>query len=157
MGWRVWGNVFESGELSNQNKYVRLKPNKNIILDTVRTWVIFYNNPTLTSLTMKIFSDDGGTPRKLLHESTTTLLKGDIITENNGVKEIYFEFENIPLQEGTHYHFIISGSGYVPTTNSFLAWMHAFPDPVYEITGYTASMPTVNRSSYALYLIGADY
>ncbi len=160
MGWRVWGIPFESGELSNTSKYVSIKFNKDMILKAIRTWIIVYNDPTFTSLNMKIYSCDGstpnGTPIKLLATSTNALIKSDVHTLANGVKEVWFEFNDLPVNGNDYYNVVLNGVGYVPTANSHLAWMQAFPDPVYR-DGLTINMTKLNRMPYALYVIGGEY
>jgi len=153
MGWKVWGDNWETGELDNTNKYQTLRVNNsNIILRWVRTWVIVINDPVFTDLNMKIYSNEvvsgDNTPKKLLHTSLTPdLTKTQIIALENGVKEIYFKFNEVPLQKDTFYNFVVNGDGYVPTASSYLCWMKAFPDPVYS-NNFT---PTLERLPYAPY------
>lgn len=160
MGWRVYGRVFESGELANTNKFQSMKMKRNLILRAVRTWVIFDNDPTFTDLNMKIYSNEvisgANTPVKLLHTSTNVQEKADIFTNNSACREIWFEFDDVPLQGETVYNFVLNGTGYVYSSNSLVAWRCAWPDPVYQ-AGFTPTAVNLGESPYELYAIGGEF
>lgn len=157
MGWRVFGERWATSELTDTTKAQKFKPNDDMLLLAVRTWVIVYNNPTYTSLNMKIYSNNAGSPGTLLHTSDNVQLKADVCTLANGVKEIYFAFnapQGVPLQASDYYHIVINGSGYTGSDSAHLAWMKAFPDPVYQ-TGISVTFENLAVSPYAMYFIGA--
>lgn len=159
MAWTVWGKNFDTGELSNTNLFCTFRMNSDTILKAVRTWFIVYNDPVFTNLNCKIYSDEvrsgSHTPVKLLHTSTDVRTKAELHTLPYGVKETYFTFDEIPLQGDTWYNLVINGTGYTPTSTSYLAWMHSYPDPV--LTGYTPALETINLSPFAIYFIGGEY
>lgn len=162
MGARVWGKPYDTGELADTTNYQPVKMNDNIILRGLRTWLIFYNDPTVTSFNMKIYSDttSSSTPAgvgDLLWTSTNTLTKAQIITLENGYKEIYFDFDDVNLQENTWYNFVINATGYSPgaSLSSHVAWRQAFPDPVYS-TNLDVEVATLNTFPFAIYFIGAE-
>lgn len=155
MSSTVWGKPYASGELSDTTYYQTIRPKSDMILKAVRTWIIFYDNPTVTSFNMKIYSNtvDGpeeNNPSKLLHTSTNTLSKADIITENNGYREVYFEFANVNLQSLTYYNFVLNATGYSPSGDSHVAWRQGFPDPVYA-TGLTIATTKLESFPFAIY------
>jgi hypothetical protein len=154
MAWKVWANPILTADLAaGVSQKVRF--NSNVVLRACRIWLIFYNNPALTDLTMKIYSNDGGVPRKLLHSSTTTLTKSQIITLENGVKEVYFDF-NYPSFDGDDfYHFVLTGSGYTGTASSHIAWRVGWPDPVY-LTNFTPNLANCGTAPLAIYFIGSS-
>lgn len=160
MGWTVWGDVFESGQLSDTSMFCSVSFGENIILRAMRTWVIAYNDPTFTDLSMKIYSNEpvGGynTPKKLLYTSTDVRTKAEILTLENGVKEIYFTFDDEPINGNDIYNVVLSGSGYVPTGSSYLAWMKAWPDPVYA-SGFTPTYENLMVAPYQIYAIGGRF
>ena len=156
MTWTVWGDKFETGELSNTNMYCKIKFNQNLVLKGVRTWIILYNNPTFTDLNLKLYSNEDNKPKSLLYTSTNVQKKEDIITEHNGAKEIYFDFNDVPLNGNDTYHFVMNGTGYVYSNDSHLAWMKAFPDPVYA-AGYTPTFENMLNAPYQLYVIGGKF
>lgn len=160
MGWRVWGTDFESGELASTAKFQTFRPNADILLRYVRTWFIFINDPIFTDLSVKLYSNEvrsgDNTPVELL-ASTDARTKSELITLENGVKETGFEFSSvIPLQANTYYNIVINGTGYIPTASSYIAWMKAFPDPVYS-TDYTPAIETINYAPYQVYFISGVY
>jgi hypothetical protein len=154
MAWRVYGEQIGTASLTSGVSQ-RVQFNSNIVLRACRIWLIFYNNPALTNLTMKIYSDDRGVARKLLHSSTTTLTKAQIITLANGIKEIYFEFDYPAFDADDIYHFVLTGTGYTGTDSTHIAWKHAWPDPVYT-TGWTPSLMNLEVAPKAIYFIGSS-
>ncbi len=157
MAWRVWGTRWTTSDMTTTTLSQKFIPNDDILLLAVRTWVIVYNNPTFTALNMKLYSDNGGSVGTLLHTSDNTQLKASIHTSANAVKEIYFEFNaptGIPLKSSDSYHIVINGTGYTGNDSTHLAWMKAFPDPVYQ-TGISVTFNNLAVSPYAMYFIGA--
>lgn len=155
MAWKVWGNYYLTGELSNQTNFQPVTFNDNYIIRACRTWVIFYNDPVLTSLNMKIYSDHNNAPRKLLATSTNSQLKSDMITLTNGIKEIWFEFDYFPVQANEVYHFVLNGVGYTGTSSSHLAWMKGYPDPIVG-TGSPIQYTQAGTAPYQIYFIGSE-
>lgn len=160
MGWRVWGDDFKSDDFSNPNKFQTFRPNKDIILENVRTWFIFINDPIFTDINLKIYSNEvrngDNTPVELIATSISKP-KSELITLENGVKETGFEFANpISLGENTWYNVVINGSGYLPTDTSYICWMKAFPDPVYT-NNFTPSFEVLGKAPYQMYIISGDY
>lgn len=158
MAWKVWGDRYETGELGDTGRDQPVIFNKDVVLLAVRTWIIVYNDPTFTSLNMKIYSDRAGVQGQLLHTSDNSFTKAEILTEDNGVREIYFEF-NAPtgatLKGTDTYRFSLDGSGYVGTTGSHIAWRTAFPDPVYD-TNITNDTSQLLVFPAALTFVGAE-
>lgn len=152
--WRVWGDDFSTAAMTDTSMYQRVTFDRNYIIRGVRTWLIFYNDPALTNVNMKIYSDEGGLPRKLLATSTNTLTKAEIITLENGVKEIYFDFNDFPVKQDNSYHFVINGTGYTGSVSSHVAWMKGYPDPVLDQTP-APSFSNLLTSGYQLYFIGS--
>lgn len=154
MTWKVYGRSWDPGELSDTSVYQTFTPGSNIILKAIRTWVICYNDPTFTSLTMKLYSRGPGV---LIASSTTTFTKAQILeTYGNGVKGLYFNFSHVPLVDSDSYDIVMSAVGYSPTSSAYLAWMQAYPDPVYQ-TGLTINRDMINRMPYFIEsVIGAS-
>lgn len=152
----VWANPFTSSEMTNTDKFIKFKTNKNLVVKGVRTAFVVYNDPVFTSLNAKIYSEDAG-PGELLYTSIDSRTKAEIHTLANGVKETYFTFNDIPLQSDTEYNLVINGSGYAPTDNSYLAWKAAFPDPIYSDPGFQYIFTTLNRCPFEMYLIAGEY
>lgn len=160
MAWTVWGDDWEDGQLSNTDKSLTIRFNDNYIIRAIRTWIIVYNDPVFTNLNMKFYSNEVvsavNTPKKLLTTSTDVRTKAEIHTLPYAVKEIYFTFDNFPVQGNTYYNLVINGTGYVPTGSSYLAWMKGFPDPVYA-SNYVPALETIPLAPYQLYAIGGRY
>lgn len=158
MGWRVWGDKLLTGELGASGREQPVIFNKNVILLAVRTWVIVNNDPSFTSINMKIYSDDSSSRGKLLHTSDNSVTKSELITSTNGVKEAYFEFDaptGVPLKGTTTYRFALDGAGYTGSSSSHLAWRIGFPDPVYQ-NNITVSFNDLLQMPYTMVFVGAE-
>lgn len=160
MGWTVYGDPYLAGELEDLSHFQTVQFQSDIVLRAVRTWVIVYDNPVFTSLSCKIYSNEtvGGdnSPRKLLATSTDVRTKAEIHTLANGIKEIYFNFNDVPLKGADLYNFVLQGTGYAPAGGSHLAWMKGFPDPVYT-AGYTPTLESLAVAPYQIYFIGGAF
>lgn len=155
MALTVFGRILETADLSGLTQYHRFTPTDDIVLKAIRTTVIQYANPTYTSISMKLYSDNSSsTPGALIATSTNSVLKATI---DEGVAsslaEIYFEFNEIVLKSGTYYHFVLAGSGYTGSASSHLAWKHGGYNPVYE-TGLTLTTEKLGISPFDLVVIG---
>lgn len=155
MSYRVWGDVFTSGDLTGTTRSQIIEPQADLWLAYVRCQLVVYNDPTFTDLTCKIYSDEAGSPSTLLYSSTTTLTKAELITEDNGARECGFAFNGEPMTAGVKYHVVINGTGYSPTSTKFLAWAKAYPEPVNDVTGESLEIVKVGVWPYACYLVGS--
>ena len=156
MSWTTDGRPYESdSDLSNGIYTQKVVINKNVLLKYVRTWIIFMDNPGLTNITMKIYLDNEGDKGNLLYSSLTTHTKAEIITLENGVKEVYFEFDDKPLDDGNTYHFCLEGTSSGLSTSSKIAWKTTWPDPVYG--GFSESFANRAQYPFTIVLIGAEF
>jgi len=153
MTWRVWGERMDTADLSGTTKAQKFRLNADapMLLLAIKTWIIFYNDPALTSLSAKIYSDLSDSPDQLLYTSAA-LTKAEMITLDNGAKEIYFAFNaphGVLVSHTDWMHLVLSGSGYTGSSTSHIAWMKAWPNPSLD-TGYT---PTATNASTAPYFV----
>ena len=153
--WKMFGEWMATADFGNKRVYQKFIPTNNIQIKGVRTYVIFYNTPTLTSFNMKLYANVSGAPGGLIATSTNAPTKASIITLSHGVKEIYFDFNNIPLVGGETYHFCLDGTGYTGTTSSHVAWKHSFPDPAYQ-TNVDMSREGAYVSPFDITIIGSE-
>jgi hypothetical protein len=157
MGWRVFGERLATADLSpNFRVFQPVVFNKRVILRACRTWFINYNDAAFTNITMKIYSNSpSDAPDVLIHSSTTTLTKAQIFTLANGVREVYFEFNNPVFTSTDTFHFVPVATGYTGTDSTHLAWKRGWPDPVYR-TGISFTYPKLGTAPYDLYFIGSE-
>jgi hypothetical protein len=133
MTWTVYGEVLTTSDASSTTYYQKIVPTDSILLKAVRTHIIQNDNPTYTAFSLKLYSNNSGTPRALIASSTNSPTKAAVFDGvNSGVKECYFEFANIPLRGGETYHLILNITGYTGSDSSHIAWKHSFPDPAYQ-------------------------
>jgi hypothetical protein len=155
MSWEIYGNSYDTdAEFSGASKTIRFKPDNGTIVTYFRTWIIGFNDPVFTNITAKIYSDVNGEKGSKLHDSITTHLKASIATQDNFVKEIYFEFDNIALDSSNWYHIALSGTSTGFSASSHLAWRTSFPYPVYD-SGLSSA--NVAEYPYTLSAIGASF
>lgn len=140
-------------------KHQPLTVTSDFEVKVVRTQVLFLNDPTLTSIQMEIQVDGGpelelhGITPVTSHTSSNTVLKSDISTFKNAVRDIYFTFDDLVLREGESYRINLKLTGYTGTAASHLAWVKGIPAP-YETRNY--SKVEMGRAPYYIGFIGAD-
>jgi len=157
MTWSVYGKPYAAdSDLTDTSIFQPLKFDYPVVLKAVRVWLIVMGSPTFTSLSMKIYTDDAEqatrTPNVLLHTSTNSPTKAELITLNHGIKETYFEFSNPNLAAETYYNFVINASGYSGASDSsHLAWRIDWPDPIYTDGVTEGSIATYPLSIYPIF------
>lgn len=150
---KVWASNFTAGDFTGTSKFQAFEPNSNLIMDRIRTWFVFIDDPTFTDINAKIYTVGGdGTPLSLLATSTDSRTKSELISLPHGYKETYFSFNNIPLEGTSQYALVINGTGYAPTTSSYIAWRIDFPDPIYRNPGISYTIEAINRCPYRMYM-----
>lgn len=155
-GWKVWADYYENAEFTSGSKTVRTRFNSNIVLEGARVWIVLFNNPTFTNISMDIHGDESNSKGKLLATSTNTLSKSQIITLENGVKEIYFSFDKFPIDGEKWYHFSLRGAGPAFNETTHLAWLKGWPDPVYR-KNLSITFEKLLVFPYTIYFIGAEF
>jgi len=158
----IWGRVAEAGDLAAGSKAIfqGFKANANKVLMGLRAMVIFYNNPTIDGLRCAIYSDDASTgthlPSTLILNSTKVWTKAEIITTDNGFKEIYFDFDKLPLQQSSWYHAVFYADTYTPSSSEHVSFAIGFPDPIYTLN-QTVDLIKLQTLPISISLIGADF
>lgn len=160
MGWKVYGETLLTADLtSNLRVFQTVKLTKNVVLRAVRAWFILFNDPALTSMTFDIYSADienGNAPKKLLHSSTNSITKAQFLdSDTNGVREAFWQFNDVTLNKDDFYNFVPRGTGYTGTTGSHIAWKHSWPDSPYR-TGLDLDYEELHVSPYNLVFIGGQ-
>jgi hypothetical protein len=151
--WTIFVEKYD--DLSGTDAFQKATIDDDCVLRAVKAWLYFQNNPTFTSVSMKIYSNNGGVPGKLLHTCTNVQLKADLFSQNSAVVETYFEFNYPTLKAGDSYHFVIQASGYTGSDTSFISWKKAYPDPV-NTTGLTINPVNLGTNPLAITFYTAD-
>ena len=164
MAWRVWAEMLTTSDMTGTRVFHPYKPTNSIILKGCKIWVLASNDPTFTSLNMKIYSSNADSePGKLLYTSSNSVAKASILTtENHGMANIFFEFlddggntvPGVPLRGGTTYNFVLNATGAsgFNSTDTFIAWKTAWPDP--EVG--TVAFPDLAKAGYSFVAVSAD-
>lgn len=128
--WNVYADVLTS--LPDKSKFCPVRFDTDVELTVARTWIVLYNNPTFTQLTLGIYTDVAGQPGDLLFESTNVQTKPAITTANSAARDVWFEFKQRPwLKAHDRYNFVLGGTGYAFNKDSHLAWKKSYPDAIY--------------------------
>lgn len=152
---RMFGEWLATADFSGTPRvYQKFIPPQSMVITGCRTQIIVYNNPSFTSLSMKIYANRSGSPAGLIATSTNSPTKAEITTLNHAWKEIYFDFASVGLKGGETYHFVLTGTGYTGTTSSHIAWKHSFPDPAYQ-TNVNMSLEKAGVSPFDITVFGA--
>lgn len=153
---RYYGDPFSDADMTGTSKSIRFKPNDEIILRAIKTWLIL-NDYTSTFGTMicYLYSDRNSSPGALIATSTNSFTKSTLNgVYDSGVREPYFTFDDISLHPNTYYHIVINCSSYIYAENNHIAWRKAWPDPVYR-TGWNQTYEELGIAPYCLTIVGA--
>ena len=164
MAWRVYLNTYDTdAELSSGSKSVVFSRPDPFALQYVRTWIGWIGDPAskLTSLTMKIHLDESGTKGDEVFASTTTWTTASLQAENvflldNGLMELYFQFNKVPISANVKYHAALEGASSGFTTSSTIGWKTSFPKPVYT-GGFAQSFSNLPKFPFTFVAIGAEF
>lgn len=104
------------------------------VLKGIGVGLIFHAS-LFTNLTMEIWSDQGGSPAKLLATSTTTWTKAQIDAEfttgSYRFSYVGFDFAGFAMKPGATYHLAVRATGYTGDDTNHIAWRHVYPDNPY--------------------------
>lgn len=157
--WKVFGDPFLSADMTGKTMSIRFKPNKNIVFKAFKTWIIIKDpvgDLAFSNLCAKIYSDRSGSAGGLIATSQNTFDKADLLlTEDQGVLEPWFEFDELSLNSDTWYHVVLNCSGYTYATAKHIAWRKAWPDPIYR-TNLPVTFEGLTASPYFFIGIGDD-
>lgn len=142
MSCKLIGKPIETIEMSSAQtvaqSFTLSSTGRNKLLQAV-TVGLCVENPTMTSLTFELWSDNAGAPGKMIAQSTNAKTRAMLLPTNNyGFGWFHFTFNKIPLRAGSTYWLVPRCTGYTYSANNHLAWKHAYPDPQYR-TGLTLS------------------
>jgi len=155
MAWTVYGQPYSTAAMTDTSIYQYFKPQSNLILKALRAWVIQNNDPSYTSINMKIYSNNGGSPRTLIATSTNVQTKAAMFgTSNSGVKEVWFDFDPLVLKEDERVDGISKGSVKTCSDSAHLAWRQMFYEAAYR-TNFDDSFEGALSSPLGLIVIGA--
>jgi hypothetical protein len=158
MSWRVYADRYVTADFSGApTKWQAFTPPNDIALKAIRSWFVFFNNPSMTDIRMRIYSFKGSTVRQLLHTSDENLTKAEILTENYGHRDIYCGFTNAPyLKGGDTYALVPWITGYTGDADSHVAWTKNFPTLVYDHTPDLNGVTDLYDCPYDFTIIGAN-
>lgn len=146
MSCRLIGKPIETNEMSSTlTVSQKLTLSSTLPSRVLRAVVVglMVENPSMTALTFALYSDNGGSPGKLIATSTNSKTRSQLLgasANNYGFGWFYFQFNKIPLRAGATYHLVPRCTGYTYSENQHLAWMFGYPDPPYR-TGITLTAP----------------
>jgi hypothetical protein len=157
MAYRCWGERFLTSDFSGAPRVFQpVYFPENFELKAIRTWVCVQGSPTLTTLSMRVYSNVSLSPGQVIATASNTWTKAQITAAANAAREIYFEFDRtISLKGGDRYHFAPWISGYTGAFDSHISWIKGFPDPV--IDGSLEIVPEkIAILPYKVAFIGAE-
>lgn len=154
MAWSNLVKPLSTADVSGNVVSQRFRhPTKQMVVTMVAIGFEVYNDPAFTDMKVRIYSDRGGSPGKMLAESTTAWTKAQIHTDDYALKFASFLFAGIELQAGEWYHIVMVPSAYTGVDGSWLGWRYSYPDPQYP-TGITLDGANANRHHLEFSLFG---
>lgn len=161
MTYRVWGRPVESSAFSGTNLFQSFQVTAEGLytLRAIRTWLVFYNDPTFTDIHAKLYwnrvVNGKNTPIGLIATSGPKT-KAEVLTSANGVNEVGFEFNDVQLISGITYNVVINGTGYSFSDSSHIGWKHSFPDSNYP--GHNPSnLINLGTNPFQISIIGGQF
>lgn len=155
MTWRVIAESFATADMSNQRVYQPMTPPNNIVVSGALTQIAIVDDPAFTTLTLKLYSNQGGAPGSLIATATCPYSKAQIHTLDHALKRIPFLFTtDQTLRGGETYHWVLNGTGYTGADQSYIGWVHGYPDPEYQ-TNVDMSFEAQGISPFRVILLGA--
>jgi hypothetical protein len=157
LAYRVWGEQFSTSDFSGSPVFFQpVKFPRDLVLHGVRTTIIVYDDPALTSLEVRLYSYKSNAIKQLITTSAVQT-KASIISLDAGIRDIPFTFSTRPsLSAGDWYAFVLWANGYTGSDSSHISWMKDFPDPT-NPTGLTNIYEErVSILPYRMSFIGAD-
>lgn len=155
MSWRIIAERFDTADFSGSPVHsARAVFTYDTALKAVRTWVVFFNTPSFSSLEMRIYSNASNATSQLLHTFTKTWTLAEITDQPYAVQEIYFDTTYaFPLIGGETYHFVLWANGYTGNSTTHIGWVKAVADSIYS--GWTPDMVGLGVAPYKIAYIGA--
>lgn len=166
MAWKVFGERYDS--LSGTDASQKFSVTDGTFIRGSQEWLIFYNSPTFTQLSMHIYTDRGGSPGSSIKTSSKTWTTAEIIAAATqletgaaftdlryGVVKLYWDWDDFPLRGGADYHFVLQATGYTGTASSHIAWRKGWPDPVYT-EGVTTTIISQAKDPKSAGIIGSS-
>lgn len=151
MPFKTWGEPLLTADATNTRVYNPMTFSRNVLIKAMRFRLVFNNDPTLTSIGGRLYSDDAGMPGGLIANSSDTRTKAELTTQGNGVVESYVLFDDVHIRKDTQIHFLLTLNGYVGTTSSHVAFEKCYPDPVILYSGF--GFKSVKSSPFYCYPI----
>jgi hypothetical protein len=157
MAWRVFGERFDTADFSGTPRVFQpVTFHRELELKAIRTWLIYYNSPTFTNLSLRIYSDIGGSLGQLIATANTVWTGTQISSLANACKEVYFEFTNAPsFKAEDDYNISLWATGYTGDDTAHLAWVRSVPDPVNPLN-VTVSLEKAAVLPFKLGFIGRE-
>ncbi len=151
----IWGERLTTTDLDGSSFRVTQQVifDESYVLVAARSWLIFYNDPSFTSIKMQIFADRAGSPGKLLYESAS-LTKAEIFQDVNAARELPFIFSKVGVRQDETYHCRLVAVAYTGNESSHIAWKKGWPDPVYR-EGVDSGANKLGVAPYSIYFVGA--
>lgn len=126
-----YSRVYETGELNVDDCYQPIVLNEDVSIIGIRISMILFNNPVMTGLQCHVYTDRSGIPDRLIMSSTNTYDTADLTDLGNAARQFNFEFTPKHFNSTNTFHVCLSATTYTGTDASHVAWVLAFPDPVY--------------------------
>lgn len=157
MSYRVFADQIYSSDLTDKSCHQRFILGSNCLLLSIRLSLVLYNAPEIVGLRANIYSSRSEIPNSLLHTSENKFETSDISTEDNAVKEIFFEFkkpDGVKLSGLEEYCIVLSAESYTGNATSHIAWVKQWPTPTYR-ENFDPTFQNLLTSPRTLAFIGA--
>ena len=150
MGWRMIGKPIETAEIGVLGQDFILDESQ--VIKGITIGLIFYNDPTFTSINLKIKSPQG----QVIATSLTSYTKAECLAGGNSSYRVMgFEFNETLLQASTAYRLVVDAAAYTAINSSYIAYRSSYPDPQYP-RGITLNAAKGVKHPFEFSIISGD-
>lgn len=137
MSWRMIGKPYATADVTTvpsiTQRFQHNLAESPHVLRGVSVGLIFYNDPSFTSITLELWSDRATGAGALIAQSSTSYTKlACMESENSAYKVLGFTFPDVALRPGCLYRLALKPVGYTGDATAHIAWRHSYPDPQYR-------------------------
>lgn len=157
MAWRVYGNRFDTADFSGAPvKWQPFTLDHDHAVRVIRSGFVIFNDPAFTAIKMRIYSYKNNTPYQMLYETDVNLSKAEILSLDNGVRNVYFKFSEAPyLKAGETYALVPWITGYTGDESAHVAWKVEYPNLVYDHADTVGGVDSLYSCPYEFSILGA--
>lgn len=127
---------------------------RNQLLKEAVVGLMFYNTPSFGRVQLEVWSDENGSPGRLLATSDS-FSQAECNTAVFAYRIMCFTFRPVPIKRNSYYHLTVRPTAYTGDGSAHIAWRQAFPNPANR-TGLTLTLEYGVKMPYDVVFTSSD-